>query len=416
MSDIKKIILTGHPLRDYTGRCTTWFPDLISYYVESVSNLPVYTIVPQTFTTLDVEDNYIIFDYVKFFGFYGINHNINAWGELYYRHEYNEEAYNYVESIFKDSLVIGYEIDSCILNILDYFGIPYIDAYISPIRFLDDQLFSFTSNNENIYNKILKYRLPEEKIYIQANYLKTFYRQRYWKEIGNVPAVLFIGQTDFDRSLIHPETGELYSILNHKEEFKEAIKGYNKIYYKRHPKVSHDKPVLNYIRSLTDVEIIDTNFYLLCSRPDIKKVVSISSGGLIEAKYFGKETQHLLHSSVNLQYGTDFDKDKYINVFEDFFSLKFWSDILSNVINTKTFSDSIGFYGQKNKLRNSRGYKDWWGYEDFDHEMLKSDIINNNQKRNSVSKVIIARIARTLYHITYNKTFARIYYNLSHKN
>ena len=208
----------------------------------------------------------------------------------------------------------------------------------------------------------------------------------------------------------------MYSILNHKEEFKEAIKGYNKIYYKRHPKVSHDKPVLNYIRSLTDVEIIDTNFYLLCSRPDIKKVVSISSGGLIEAKYFGKETQHLLHSSVNLQYGTDFDKDKYINVFEDFFSLKFWSDILSNVINTKTFSDSIGFYGQKNKLRNSRGYKDWWGYEDFDHEVLKSDIINNNQKRNSVSKVIIERIARTLYHITYNKTFARIYYNLSHKN
>ncbi len=410
VNNIKKVIFASNPLRDYGKLLSSWFPDMLEYHLKSTTQLPTYIIAPPNIKIRNLEKNLLIFDYVKFFSFYGIDYNKNAWGELYYRDEYNEEAYNYVKSIFEDSLVVSYEMDVCILRILDYFNIPYIDSYISPVRFLDDQLFSFTSNNEETYKKMLNYKLPEEQIYIQANYLKTYLRQRDFNKIKDEKAVLFIGQTAFDRSLINPETGEIYSILNHKEDFRKAIAGFDKIYYKRHPKASNDKPVLDYLNSLGDVEIIDDNFYSLCARPDIKKVVSISSGGIIEAKYFGKEIQNLLHFSVNLQYGNDFDKEKYINVYEHYFSLHFWADILSPIIETKDYPKEIGFYGIKNKLRNSRGYRDWWGYEDFDHEMLKMDLKMKKPVFLHVAykaKLYYKRLLRSLYHLTYNKQFIK---------
>ena len=401
---INKIILTAHPLREYGKYVSAWLPNLFTYTLKTVSQLPVYTLVTPNFETYDLEENHIKFDYVKFFDFYNITYSKNAWGELYYKQEYNEKAYKYVESIFKNSLVVSYEMDVCILKILDYFDIPYIDMYISPIRFLEDQLFSMTTNNKSIYKNILKYKLPEEQIYLNANYIATYYRQKDFNSIGKTPSVLFIGQTAFDRSLINPNTGEIYSIINHKKEFEDSIKGYKKILYKRHPKASNDEPILNYIKSLADVKITEDNFYSLCSRPDIKKIVAISSGGLIEAKYFNKETQYLLHPSVNLQENNEINTEKYINIYEHYFSLHFWADILSPVIKTLDYPSNIGFYGSKNKLRNSRGYKDWWGYQDFDHEMAYDN------KKNKISKnKHFAKVARLLYHITLNSTFLKIY-------
>lgn len=408
MKNIKKIILTGHPLREFGKYYSAWFPNLIFYNIKAITNLPIYTLVTPNFHGINIEENFIPFDYVKFAKFYNLEYNKNIWGELYYNAEYNKEAYEYVKSIFEGSLVISYEMDVCLLRILDYYKIPYIDMYISPIRFLEDQLFSMTTNSEDVYNKILQYKLPEEQIYLEANYLSTFYKQRYYAKIKKEPAVLFIGQTAFDRSLINPETGELYSILNHKKEFEKSLSGYKKIYYKRHPKASNDTPILDYLKTLASVEITEDNFYSMCSRPDIKKVVAISSGGLIEAKYFGKETEALLHPSVNLQYGNEFDKEKYINIYEHFFSLHYWSDILKPIIETKDFPEEIGFYGSKNKLRNSRGYRDWWGYEDFDHIMVQIE----KTKKEDFSKNIkpeIAKFFRLLYHTTYNKKFLEIY-------
>lgn len=402
---IKKIIFASHPLREYASYAPNWFSSLLYKFVEFTTGLPIEFLVPPSFASLKLEDNHIPFDYIKFCEFYGLNYTKQTWGELFYNKEYNKEAYDYVESIFKDSLVISYEMDACILNILDNLQIPYIDMYLSPIRFLEDQLFSITSNFSEIYNKILEYRLPEETIYLQAEYLKTFYLMRDFEKMQKTPTVLFLGQTMFDRSLINPKTGEIYSILNHKEEFERSIQGYNNIFYKRHPKVNNDLLIVDYLKSLGNVHITTDNFYSLISDHNIKKVIAISSGGVTEAKYFGKETQHLLHSSVNLQYGTDFDREKYINVYEHFFALHFWADILSPIINTKDFPNKIGFYGSKNRLRNSRGHRDYWGYEDLDHEMVKAECLNLQQLM--PSSVYVQKIRKILYHLTYNKRFLK---------
>ena len=403
--------MAGHPLRENRGYIASWLPNLLQYQLQKATNLPIFTIVPPNSKAYGIEENLIKFDYIKFFSFYNMGYNKYNWAELFYNYEYNEKAQEYIKSIFEDSLVVSYEMDYCILNILDNLNIPYIDMYISPVRFLDDQMFCMTTNNPEIYNKLLGYKLPEEQIHLQANYLTTFYRQRDLNyDIPNEPAVLFIGQTAYDRSLIDDE-GKIYSILHHKEEFEESIKGYKKIFYKRHPKAFGDEAVMEYIKTLANVEIVKDNFYALCARPDIKKVVAISSGGVIEAQYFNKKTSNLLHPSVNLQYGSDFDKEKYINIYEHYFSINFWSDILSSIIETKKYDENIGFYGIKNKLRNSRGFKDWWGYQDFDHEMIKIDANSPKSASIKINKNV-KKLARLLYHMTYNKNLLELYKSL----
>lgn len=409
MSNVKKIILASHPLREYGDYGSSWPSCMFKYYIHKVTNLPIQRLVPPNFMTFNLEDDLISFDYVKFFKFYGIEYNRGKWGELFYTDEYNEQAYEYVKSIFEKSFVIAYEMEDSLLKILDNLEIPYINMYISPIRFLEDQLFCMTTNVQEVYEKLLEYKLQEEIIEIQANYLKSFYLMKDCKKITKEKSVLFLGQTKYDRSLINPESGEIYSILNHKEDFERALQGYSNILYKRHPKVTEDADILQYLKSIGNLSVTDENFYSLISRPDIKKVIAISSGGLNEAKYFGKDIEYLLHSSVNLQEGVQFDKNKYINIYEHFYSLHFWADVLAPIVNTVDYPKNYGFYNYSNKLRNSRGKRDYWGYYDLNHEMVKEELLElQNKKEYSKMSTYLNKILRILYHSTNNKAFLNL--------
>jgi hypothetical protein len=382
MKEIKKIILTGQVLRPNYEGVIDWFYGIFLYYIKRTTDLPIYVLEPKGYKNL-CNNDYIYFDVNKFYSFYGYNNYDNLeipeknaiWAKIFYNKEFNREAYEYINSVFKDSLVIVHEIEQSMAKILDYYGITYIDVNTDPIRFLDDQFFAFKSNSEAIYSNILKYKVNEELLYQYASYITVTNRSKGIEETDQ-NIILFLGQTDCDKSLIDDKTGEIYSILNHKEEFRNAIKNFDKIFYKRHPMVQNDSQVIEYIKSIGDVEIVEDNFYKLMSRRDIKKVVAISSGGCIEAKYFGKQTQILLKNSIELNYENDLNTEKYISVYQDFFTLDFWSKILEPAVITKKFDIKNDFSIQKNKLRNSRGAKCYWGYEDFEQEIVKIDLLS----------------------------------------
>src|SRR5574344_2685982 len=112
-------------------------------------------------------------------------------------------------------------------------------------------------------------------------------------------------------------------------------------------------------------------------RKDIKKVVSISSRTSIHAKYFRKNVQTLLPESIQLQKANTFDKCKYITINQDFLRLAFWSRILKPIVDTKDFEWNLGFSEYQNKLRNSRGIKCYWGFEDLNQEVAKFDVMQH---------------------------------------
>ena len=156
--------------------------------------------------------------------------------------------------------------------------------------------------------------------------------------------------------------------------------------------MNDDNEIIKYINSLGNVKIIDENFYSLISRNDIKKVVSISSGTCCEARYFQKEAEFLLKEGVPRQTCNNVELDKYVSIYQDFFSLNFWSHILEPFVETKKFDRKITIEGAANKLRNSRIKSSvYYAYEDANHMALKSFI-----EKNLASKIHKSFLAYTI--------------------
>ncbi len=346
---IEKIIFTGQALR-VNWPAILWIYELIRYSVSTVSDLKFYCTISADKKEMFPEEIYIPYDIKKIYNAYGFDFSYkeNAddvskkWSEIYYNTKYNKKAYDYIYSVFKNSLVISFEIEDVVSSALSYFDIPHIDMNLDPIRFLPDLMLCFKTKIKDVYGEILKYRVPEEFLYMHANYFKDiYYQESESRSVGN--NVLFLGQTSIDKTVVNPKTGKIYTILEHKKEFEKSVSGYDNILYKSHPYVNREfeKKVVEYLKSVNNLKIIDGNFYRLCSRPDIKKVVSISSGTCSEAKYFGKTTQNLLREGVPRQTEDKFDENKYVSIYGDFFSLNFWSDILSPLIKTKKYDKLI---------------------------------------------------------------------------
>lgn len=369
---INKIIFSSDFLRyGHDLETNNWYHNLFGIYLERVQDTPVFIAGNDEYNNFF--QNYIGIDIEKFYAFYGIKFDKDAeiskklWCNIFNNLEYNKEAFEYIYELFKDSLVMSHECPNIILNILEYYGIPYIDTNTHPIRFLDDQLFGFRSNNQDIYNELLKYNYNEDYYYIYANFLSTYYNcHDAFNNISN-NSVLFCGQANIDKSIIDYTNGTVYSILSHKDTFESSIAGYDKIYFKKHPYFDIDEETKQYLLTFSNLEFIDENIYKLLSCKKIKKVVAISSSVLIEAKYFNKETQALLRNSVELQDESNFDKEKYISIFGEYFSFVFWSNILKPILNTKEFK-YCNFSNQTNRLRNIRSA--YWGYCDPEQEYI----------------------------------------------
>ena len=246
---IKKIIITGQMLRGDTFSAR-WIYSLFSYYIKRVTNLDVYLTVPRNASIVE-DENFIGIDIETIYKNLGIDFLVSStnrqawdkkWAQIYYK-DFDEETMDYIKEIYKDSFVIGYEMEACKIKAFEKLNIPYLDINLDPIRFLDDIMLCFKTPIKEIYEKFLKYRVDEEYLYLSANYVKSFY-QLHNRSYSNASNLLFLGQTTCDKTIIDSKTNELYSILNHKEQFEKAISGFDNIYYKRHPLVRNDKEIM----------------------------------------------------------------------------------------------------------------------------------------------------------------------------
>ena len=205
---IERIVITGQMLKGDT-LSSRWIFNLFSYYLKRVTGLDVYlTTLPNSyfFNT----NSSIIFNAKKIYDAYNIDFDYQTqrapigasrWAQIYHKTEYNKEAYDYFYSIFKNSLVISYELEDSVLSALEYFDIPYIEINLDPIRFLEDIMLCFRTSNQDAYERILKYRVDEEYLYLNANYTKCFYKTMD-RAVSSSNDVLFLGQTTCDKTIV----------------------------------------------------------------------------------------------------------------------------------------------------------------------------------------------------------------------
>jgi predicted HAD superfamily hydrolase len=290
----------------------------------------------------------------------------------------NEKSIQYL-SVFisRDTLIIGYELSLSTRELLDKHGYTYVDIWLHPIRFLDDILFAFSSNNSKIFQKLKKFNIDESVYYLYADRFKiSTYKgfKRYNSLRLKENSALFIGQTMEDKAIL--KDGIMLNITHFAQRMSDLAKQYSIIYYSRHPFAKNDENVMKYISANPSISTINDPAYVLLAQKEIIKVISISSSVALEAKYFDKDVEFLYKPVI------DFSKKRgleaYITVLQDFISPHFWSHILSPVMNVNTCKE-VKFFVQKDKLRDMLGF--YWSYKVVDKtEQMRTTLLAVDKK------------------------------------
>lgn len=375
---INKIIFTNDFLThsfNNNGTYHFWFIKLLKRLVYYATNLEI----------LELKD--LNFDRKEFFNKSSIT-NIKESYFLYNYSKIKKESIDYLkEFIDNDCLIIGVELGEDIKNLFNNLNITFINFWFHPYKLLDDMVFIINTNNINIFNILTKYKIPEEYFYFYADYYNVYIENNLFNDnkiLDN--SVLFIGQTSIDVSV--KKDNEFLNITYYKDYIEKLSKNYSKIYYCPHPSQPNIEEVNKYIDSKDYIELInDIPTYFLLTSNKIKKVISISSSVLYEAKYLGKEIEYLYKPLFRID--EDFSINTFISINNDYFNPYFWSDILSPIINTnKNVINSKMFNYSKNKIRNIKNAYYGYAYLDKDNNNINQINENINNLNNRINNII----------------------------
>ena len=365
-NSIKKIIFTTDFLsHDFYNNATYhyWIIFLMKDLIFKATNINIYELKETKFSREDffykssiinIKDKYYIYD-------------INS-----IKSESLKYLNNFIDS---ESLIIGVELGKDIRYIFDKLNIVYINFAFHPYKLFDDIIFLMNTNNLNIFDKLIKYKVAQDQFYFYANYWKNYINEKKIFDDSSIlsNSVLFVGQTSMDISV---KSGELFlNIINYKEHIEDIAKNYSKIYYVPHPLENIPGYIKEYIDSVDYIEILyDVPTYYLLSSYKIKKVISISSSVLYEAQFFNKEIEYLYKPLYLID--EEYSIDTFISIYNDYFNAFFWSDILSPIINTnKKVNNKNLFINSQNKVRNIRDL--YWGYKFLDNNILSLNHISD---------------------------------------
>lgn len=355
MFEYKRIFISSDPLmtkekEQYSNR--RWMRDLLSRPIAKATGINVGVLAS---SLTDV--NHI--DRRKFFDLSNIEVDLDATQFWYPLESITNASIEYLSGfVTAGDLVIGYELSEQTRSVIGRCGASYIDIWLHPIRFFDDVLFGFNSNDDEIRERLFDFNISEDLMYLYADRVKV---QTYkgWRRIeaGLEPhSCLFVGQMLNDKSVC--DEGRMLSVLDYKERFDALCKTHSKVYYARHPYLkSGDADVLDYVLSKKNVELADFPVYRALSSYRLKTVASLSSSVLTEAKYFDKNVDCFFKPVF--EFGNGKTKNEYSSVYQEFVSPHFWAKILG-----LPQVDRVMFVEGKDKLRDMLGF--YWSYSDVD--------------------------------------------------
>ncbi|CQR71120.1 hypothetical protein SOV_46270 [Sporomusa ovata DSM 2662] len=189
-------------------------------------------------------------------------------------------------------LVIGFEIAPSMCIWLSKHGIPYMNFFVHPVRFLPDLLFAVSTNNNAISKVLHRWSFQLDCAYDYANVLRALC-------IGDIAdqafiqsgTAMFVGQTSNDASVI--QAGKTVKVRDYCARIQELTAQCSDILICPHPLGMADQ-MIYLLRNLGRGTIVNFNSYSLLSNENIKLVLTLSSSLGVEAKYFNKDVHFLL--------------------------------------------------------------------------------------------------------------------------
>lgn len=262
----------------------------------------------------------------------------------------NQKSLDYVNSFINQfDLVIGYELSKCTREIIDSLNIKYIDVWLSPIRFLNDLKFCFSSNDIRINELFLKSKVDIQEIYSKANLItQNHLIENSDEDNTNNKSNMIVTQSLEDKSII--KDGRYLSLNDFHKELKQICSNYSINYILKHPNLS--KKSFNKICDnigVPNIEPIYGRGYQMLASKTLHHLIAISSSLLEEAKFFGKKITYLYKPVID---------SNYILANEEIFSSNFWSKVLNLNLNL-----NHTFIHHDNYFRNILGKS--WAYEEY---------------------------------------------------
>jgi FMN phosphatase YigB (HAD superfamily) len=359
MKKIKSIVIASDPLmtketEQFSNR--RWLKDLLFRPIRRATG-----IAPTTLASSRTLPEHI--NRTRFFELSGIEVNLDETQFWYDSAKITQASLDYLsEFVDSSTLVVGYELSRQTREVFSRMGIGYVDIWLHPVRFLDDILFGFNSNHDQVRERLFEFDLPEDQMYLYADRIRIQTYKGWRREEAEVKpnSALFVGQMMNDKSVCLD--GRMLSVLDYKEQFEKIAATYSRVYYARHPYLrSGDEEIMRYLAGFENVEQTSVPTYRLLANQRINKVFGLSSSMIHEAKYFNKDHEFLFQPIV--KYGDRTDLESFSTVLQEYISPHFWARILSPIMNTNE-CPRIGFLDPKDKVRDMLGF--YWGYPEID--------------------------------------------------
>jgi|GEM_PF-817634 len=365
---IKKVIITGDILRiriekgeayTFHDKRINKYYNFFKYQIAEATNLRVEKI------NIDNTD----FSAKKMYEMCNIEYKSDQeWLQIYDLKKIPKTAVEYYGKYIKNSLVVYIEMPMIFKTIHNILNIPYIDLTVHPIRFLDDHLFGFSTNDTKIFEQLKKYQIDEMQFYIHANMIKSTVDFAPLQIQEN--SVLIAGQTNVDKALYHE--GRCLTIMDFQDEIEEMGKKYDIVYYKAHPFNSDLRKIHDFLKKFPFVRLCpsDWNVYKILANPNLKKVYAITSGVLYEAKYFNKESEAFFEPYLKFSYdkNCEYDEHTYLSIYNEFINPIFWADILRDKVKVNEECKNIILNDRPNRLR--AVFNDYWSYTELDPSVI----------------------------------------------
>ncbi|MDW9477908.1 hypothetical protein GOB57_03870 [Sinorhizobium meliloti] len=299
------------------------------------------------------------FDRAAFFELSELPIDIEETQVFFESKDISDRSVEYFRKHFPDrSVIFGYEMSFSTREIIDRAGITYVDMWLHPVRFLDDLLFAFNSNDPEVRERMASFELPEELSYVYASRLRVqMYRSRPRFNNDLKPhSALFVGQTLQDKAIASNKG--MLTLLDFRADFENVARRHNHIYYSRHPFVKNgDEKTLSFARELKNVSLTGHPTYMMLASDEIEFVFTISSSVVTEAKYFGKEAQYLFKPPVHV-----YSENGYSSLMHNYLFSGFWRYIFAG--GDRPDPRAINFIDGRNKVRDMLSW--YWGFRQVD--------------------------------------------------
>lgn len=362
----KRVIISGdflrpspHSFNATQAENIRWLAQLLNVPVTMATGLPVQEVV--------WDDNWLnraSFDRVGVMAIYqafGLKPNIQSWAQIYGNSTLPSSVEGLFAQVFKESFVIGFEIPPILAHFLRRSGIGFVDLMLSPVRFMDDLIFSITASAPEVREVIHPHALSGEFLRLAAGAVSA-HAAKHFPNPPRPDTLLVIMQTRFDRAVI--ENKRFVSLDGYIEELKKIAENYSSVLVKTHPLETQPEICEMLLRSLASAQLTDENFYRLVSHRNLKGVAALSSSCVHEATYFGKQSHALMS---NVDFTTSSAGLQICDVGDVVLTPDFWRDVLGAAGIDVTVKDGLVLPPKPNRFRMQ--HHTAWGYNEIDTDI-----------------------------------------------